>query len=158
MPDEPARPENAIHTHLKNVGDDCFDRSIHDPSGAYFIENCDRDATGFSGRCLFDNIGKFEIQAARDLRSNDAGGVAGIEQHSEGSSAVEKNVLQDQGVPADRCIEDDPGLRRRWLSGGRDSREGEKAACKSHASSLRRSAGERLEGGVICLSKPAEET
>jgi hypothetical protein len=54
-------------------------------------------------------------------------------------------------VAGDGGFEQNSGSDSQALSGGRNGRESEKEACKSHARSLGLAASDGLDGMVICL-------
>ena len=150
--DEPAFPQDAIDARLKYVADDGFHGTIGDRASADVIENSHWDPADAGNGCLVDGIGGLEVQAARDFGANDAGGVAGIDEHPVRPGAVEEDIVEDEGVAGDGGFELNSGSDSQALSGGRKGRESEKEACKSHARNLRLAASDGLDGMVICSS------
>jgi len=138
--------QNAIDPRLKHVADNRFHRSVRNRTGADFVQNGHRDpAYAGDGRPV-DGIGRLEIQAARDLRPNDTGRIAGVDEHPERPRAIEEDLIEDQGMAGDGGVE-------RFLSGGRKGREDDNEARKSHVRSLRLACGDGLDGMVICLPR-----
>ena len=101
MSDEPALAEDAVDTLLKDIADDGFHSAVGDRTGADLIEDSDRDSTSLGEGYLLDGIRGLKLQAARDFGANDAGGVAGIDEHTVRSVAVEEDVVEDHGVPGE---------------------------------------------------------
>jgi len=65
-----------------------FHGSIDDGSGAHFFQNRDRGSSGPGSGCLFHGIGHLEIQPMSYPRTDDAGRVAGIQEHANLASRV----------------------------------------------------------------------